>query len=481
MAFDLNIKNIGKLSNAKIRIGKFTVFAGANNTGKSTVSKLLYSLFDGMNANHVEIELNKFIVLISHGLYELESFYGKDSIPHFDDMSKLIRELEIISKWCASKENQHEFDTFQNVLPNIVDVATKMKDKVIHIKEILETIEPIQKSILPSKQTQIPGVPRKRYNENIEAAFNKLSEGIDTFQKSLGKTPDEFIADGITSKIFENLTQNFQIPSISNLRCHPENFSSVNIEDIGTFRFEEDNTISMQIDRAGIWSLQNYSRVIYLESPIYWKLKTPLENARRSTRYYTHILGRRRLSGVPGYFYDLIRALEEQYTGEIAFPELYEKLTSQKVINGKIILSESGELLFQERGRTFPLSITAMGVVNLGVLALLIERKTIDKGSFLFIDEPEAHLHPAWQVVMAETLFELAKGGVNVVIATHSADILKWLEVHVKKNPEDENLIALNKFPADENEPEEQDFEDKIAAIKQELTKPFADLYTQGL
>ena len=60
-----------------------------------------------------------------------------------------------------------------------------------------------------------------------------------------------------------------------------------------------------------------------------------------------------------------------------------------------------------------------MGIANLGILALLIERKVLDKGTFLFIDEPEAHLHPAWQVIMAETLFELAKGGVNVVIATH--------------------------------------------------------------
>ena len=102
---------------------------------------------------------------------------------------------------------------------------------------------------------------------------------------------------------------------------------------------------------------------------------------------------------------------------------------------GKIAISESGNLSFQENGRSFSLPVTATGVANLGTLALLIEQKVLDKDSFLFIDEPEAHLHPAWQVVMAESLFELAKGGVNVVIATHSADILKWLEVHVKRIP----------------------------------------------
>ena len=121
-----------------------------------------------------------------------------------------------------------------------------------------------------------------------------------------------------------------------------------------------------------------------------------------------------------------------------------------------------------------------MGVANLGILALLIERKVLDEDTLLFIDEPEAHLHPAWQVVMAEALFELARQGVNVVIATHSIDILKWLEVHVKKNPEDERLVALNQFPVEKSETDE-DFRMKLAKIKRELTEPFSQLFVDGI
>ena len=124
--------------------------------------------------------------------------------------------------------------------------------------------------------------------------------------------------------------------------------------------------------------------------------------------------------------------------------------------------------------------VTAMGVANLGILALLIERKALDENALIFIDEPEAHLHPAWQVVMAEALFELSRQGANVVIATHSVDILKWLEVHAKKNPEDTELIALNRFPVNCSEVDE-DFETKMGNLKQELTKPFSDLYLEGI
>ena len=82
-------------------------------------------------------------------------------------------------------------------------------------------------------------------------------------------------------------------------------------------------------------------------------------------------------------------------------------------MGGKIAISKTGDLSFYENGRRFSLPVTAMGIANLGILALLIERKVLDERSFLFIDEPEAHLHPAWQVIMAENLFELSRQGVT--------------------------------------------------------------------
>ena len=42
----LHIENFAKIANADIEINGITVIAGENNTGKSTVGKILYSLFD---------------------------------------------------------------------------------------------------------------------------------------------------------------------------------------------------------------------------------------------------------------------------------------------------------------------------------------------------------------------------------------------------------------------------------------------------
>ena len=459
MAHELKIKNIGKLTDAKIRIGQFTVFAGPNNTGKSFVSKTLYSLFDAMNANHAEVHIKNLTrPIVSHLSRLLRRVDSEDSL--VDSLVDQIKKLETLVK----NSSLGDIEELDEAIPGLVDIAKNMVTEYRAGRPFLES--------MLEQEGSFP----KRFIKDI---LNDIAQCLTTLEKSLrDKKAMAFIVYGIQYKIRQNLLQNFQVPNLSNLRGKEDARSEIDMGAFGKFGFSN-GEVYFEINSVWLNQLQQYSNVIYLESPVYWKLKNALENLRIDSRYRR--IQRERLSGVPGYFYDLASALKYQYTGDMAFPDLYDKLTGKEIIGGKIAISESGDLSFQENGRSFSLPVTAMGVANLGVLALLIERKVLDKNSVLFIDEPEAHLHPAWQVYMAEILFELAKGGVNVVIATHSADILKWLEVHIKKNPDDEGLVALNKFPSNGVEADDQDFSDKIAAIKQELTRPFADLYTAGL
>ena len=45
----LSLRNIGKLREADVEISGITVIAGENNTGKSTVGKALFSVFNGFH------------------------------------------------------------------------------------------------------------------------------------------------------------------------------------------------------------------------------------------------------------------------------------------------------------------------------------------------------------------------------------------------------------------------------------------------
>lgn len=453
MAFKVKIKNIGKLEDEEVSIGQFTVFAGPNNTGKSFVSKLLYSIFNAINANHVATHLNNLIEPIKLDLLGTKLWvpYGKGNLSWLPALKNEAKKLEALVKVASA-------DELDDLIPALISQTEK-------IQELVDTT---------------------LMNTGHRADLEDIKNFLSGLKEELHQTKAEnFIVAGIGHELSQNLIQNFQVPNVSDLIRVEGTPSEVVVEDFGEFAFLDEG-VRFEIDRSWVKQLQQYSRVIYLESPVYWKLKAALEDTRD---YSVHFGDRERLSGVPGYFYDLASALKYEYTGAIAFPDVYAKLTGKNAMGGKIAISETGNLSFQENGRNFSLPVTAMGIANLGILALLIERKVLDKGTFLFIDEPEAHLHPAWQVVMAESLFELSRQGVNVVIATHSADILQWLDVHVKKNPDDEQLIALNQFPvtgfkhssAGKKDKTEEDFETKMGKIMHELTKPFSDLYIEGI
>ena len=466
MAFDLHIKNIGKLTDAKLRIGQFTVLAGPNNTGKSFVSKILYSLFDAMNANHPEVHLREFTDPIRNELEYLD-IRGRDSAAHGDEESPespintlngKIRGMEDL----VAQRSWNNFTDLQNIINTLNDMTVEFPNLLSEIHKLLKQ---------PTR--------RRRTRRWQEDDFEDLEKSVKILQEQLAlMKPYHFITGGISRMLSSNFTANFQ-SNIFALRDKKDREAQISIPGIGSLRVD-DQSVESSIEQDGVRLAQKYSKVLYLESPMHWKLKNALEALRLSDRHRR--TRRERLSGVPEYFYDLASELRSEYTEDMDFPELHAKLTGKNVLGGKLVISpDTGEILFRENDRSFRLVLTATGVINLGILALLIERKILDKNSFVFVDEPEAHLHPAWQVVMAESLFELVKGGAHVVIATHSADILKWLEVHIKKNPEDVDLVALNKFPPDAAIFDEESFEDKMAAIKQELTKPFADLYMEGL
>lgn len=454
MSFQVKIKNIGKLADADIRIGDLTVFAGPNNTGKSFVSKLLYSLFNAMNADPVKGYIDNLMEPVRYLLKRLSRrIQIEDDLmsPSFEEMNKEFKKLENLIK----EYSTDDYEELDKIVPECFEKANKI-EKIY--KEIVSSIRAKEDKKMP------------RYTGVL---FENVSQPLNKLRNAFRWESEKILVDAMTWKIKQNLIRNFQVPKISDLQGVESTFQEVEIEGFGIFKIVNGKP------RFRIRLAQIYSNLLYLESPFYWKLKNALESIRDYPGFRPD--GRERLSGVPEYFYDLARALKFQYTGDMAFPDVYERLISKDVIGGKMVLSETGDLLFREKGRQFPMSLTATGVANLGILALLIERKVLDKGTFLFIDEPEAHLHPAWQVIMAEALFNIAKQGAKVVMATHSPDILKWLEVHAKENPEDKKLIALNHFTHQGIRDSEQDFEVKMAMIKKSLTEPFSNLYLKGL
>ena len=87
--------------------------------------------------------------------------------------------------------------------------------------------------------------------------------------------------------------------------------------------------------------------------------------------------------------------------------------------------------------------------VGLGVsqaLPVVVALHTANPGQLVYIEQPEIHLHPRAQSVMAEVLADAAKEGKRLVVETHSSLLLRGVQTLVAEGKLPPNLVKLHWF-----------------------------------
>ena len=74
-------------------------------------------------------------------------------------------------------------------------------------------------------------------------------------------------------------------------------------------------------------------------------------------------------------------------------------------------------------------NLVAEGLRKIALLWQLIKNGTLEKGSVLFWDEPEANINPKYIPVLAELLIMLETEGVQIFVSTHDYFLSKYIEV----------------------------------------------------
>jgi len=94
-----------------------------------------------------------------------------------------------------------------------------------------------------------------------------------------------------------------------------------------------------------------------------------------------------------------------------------------------VYVREEHRMLVIDEARSVKLGIerAPSGIRELAPLIHAM-RYVLSEGSYLMVEEPEAHLHPDAQSVVTRALAMLSRRGVNVVITTHSVHVLD--EIH---------------------------------------------------
>jgi predicted ATPase len=450
MKFDIQIKNLGKIQEANIKVRPLTLIAGVNSSGKSFFTKSFYSILKALNENYIGDkiynQLDIFVTLLKSVEKDYHNLNDQDR-KNISDINKyailLIKEIGNFSKSINLNEN------YKLIINDSLFVN--------YLKELDNLVKDF---IFKLQNTQA------EYNFHIAGIQSIVQEIFDLIENA-----ENYYLDQLKQRIAKELQENFQIRSIHNLVSKFSDKMELKIENIGSLIIYN-KKISCSIKN----NIKNITTVTFFESPIFWHLKDVFENIEHKQTQY--------LTGIPKYFYDVANLLQLVPKDDVEFPDLLEKIT--KAINGQIVVSPTGSLVYKDDKYEYSLNTTALGISNLGMIGLLIEKNIVTKGSFLIIDEPETNLHPEWQMVLMEVLFELSKRGVNIVFATHSLDMVKCLEVIVQKAiSQEEDLtdhIGINLLNREgKSEEMETELLQQIHQVKQELSAPYMAKYMESL
>jgi len=84
------------------------------------------------------------------------------------------------------------------------------------------------------------------------------------------------------------------------------------------------------------------------------------------------------------------------------------------------------------------------------LLPIIVEGIYAKKGSVLLIEQPEIHLHPKLQAMLADLFIDIVKDGKQVIVETHSEHILLRLQRRVAENILSHKDIAIYYFEPSE-------------------------------
>lgn len=101
----------------------------------------------------------------------------------------------------------------------------------------------------------------------------------------------------------------------------------------------------------------------------------------------------------------------------------------QDITDGKVNYENEEFYLLPGNQAKLEFQLVAEGIRKIALLWQLIKNGTLEKGTVLFWDEPEANINPKHIPALVEILLNLQADGVQILIATHDYVLAKYLEI----------------------------------------------------
>ena len=171
----LSIRNVGKLKEADVEINGITVITGENDTGKSTVGKVLWSVFNGFYEINEKVykekvsELEKIVdKLMKENGYDKITDNFKDFFGIFDRTEEKIA-IELL------KNNKNYSEDEIKIIINNYKKDLKIENISKFVQEINDTLKISDEEII---KVIVSRVMNKEFHNQINAIFSKEKMNI---------------------------------------------------------------------------------------------------------------------------------------------------------------------------------------------------------------------------------------------------------------------------------------------------------------
>ena len=106
----------------------------------------------------------------------------------------------------------------------------------------------------------------------------------------------------------------------------------------------------------------------------------------------------------------------------------------ERIIEGKVFFDTQKDEFYLKHGNSkLEFNLVAEGIRKIALIWQLAKNGTLEKGSILFWDEPEANINPTHIPIIADMLLALQRSGVQIFIATHDYILAKYIETRALK------------------------------------------------
>lgn len=395
----LTLDNIGNVKHAEIEINGISVIAGQNGTGKSTISRSLFSIFsanydlinkisndrmrainDYLEGYFSDIEINR------KKSSEIGIFRRINSSPFYTELIKIISENLVII--FGQNYSEHNDESIKEIIIDSINEFNKRNSKyfVLNVEDMdLNVISENVKEIL---------------SQSDQSIFNQI------------------LTDHLTDEFHNQINNIFNpLTGIISLKIKNEQINvKINQNKATADKLINFRTDVVYIDDAAAIVDNKFSNKL-LSNKFFKKFFNKFD----SLDHNTHLI--EQLEDERNDTYTLRAKTTDRLNS------VFNKIND--TLNTDIVNSSEDE----EDEKKLNIINYSSGMKTFYLIKSLIENGVIRENGTLILDEPEVHLHPEWQLKFAEIIVLLQREfALHVLINSHSPYLVEAIDIFSKKN-----------------------------------------------